>query len=78
METQPPGALARYRLFWRHKPWWCQPWTIVLTGSLAIVVSLQAQRLLQFSWWLVAPVLMAILGWWVLFLILVPFSVTEE
>jgi len=78
VETQPPGALARYRLFWRHKPWWCQPWTIVLTGSLAIVVAIQAQRLLEFPGWLVAPVLMAILGWWVLFLILVPFSVTEE
>jgi hypothetical protein len=45
---------------------------------LAIVVAIQAQRLLEFPGWLVAPVLMAILGWWVLFLILVPFSVTEE
>jgi hypothetical protein len=74
----PPGALARYRLFWHHKPWWCQPWSIVLTGSLAIGAGLTAQRLVPLPWWLVAPALMAILSWWLLFLVLVPFSVHEE
>jgi hypothetical protein len=72
------GALARYRLFWHHKPWWCQPWSIVLTGSLAIGGTLTAQRLVLLPWWLVAPAVMAVLGWWLLFLVLVPFSVHEE
>lgn len=21
---------------WQHKPWWCQPWSIVLTGCTII------------------------------------------
>ena len=78
METPPHGALVRYRLFWHHKPWWCKPWSIVLTGCLGIGTALLAKRLGPLPWWLVAPVLMAILGWWLLFLVLVPLSVSEE
>jgi len=78
LETPPHGALVRYRLFWHHKPWWCQPWSIVLTGSLGIGTALLAKRLVPLPWWLVAPVLMTILGWWLLFLVLVPLSVSEE
>jgi hypothetical protein len=50
----------------------------VLTGSLGIGSALLAQRLLSLPWWLVAPVPLAILGWWLLFLVMVPFSVGEE
>ena len=25
--------------FWSLKPWWCQPWSILLTGVLAIAGS---------------------------------------
>jgi len=78
LETPPHCALVRYRLFWHHKPWWCQPWSIVLTGSLGIGTALLAKRLVPLPWWLVAPVLMTILGWWLLFLVLVPLSVSEE
>uniref|UniRef100_A0ACD5H277 DUF6737 family protein n=1 Tax=Desertifilum tharense IPPAS B-1220 TaxID=1781255 RepID=A0ACD5H277_9CYAN len=24
---------------WKYKPWWCQPWSIVLTGTGAIALS---------------------------------------
>nr|WP_306465771.1 DUF6737 family protein [Spirulina major] len=25
--------------FWDYKPWWCQPWSILLTGGVAIAGS---------------------------------------
>jgi hypothetical protein len=50
----------------------------MLTGSLGIGTALLAKRLVPLPWWLVAPVLMTILGWWLLFLVLVPLSVSEE
>jgi hypothetical protein len=24
---------------WQHKPWWCQPWTIILTGMIIVTAS---------------------------------------
>lgn len=54
--------------FWQLKPWWCQPWSIVLTGfALPAIVWLLGHR-----WWLVAPVVLGVLGWWGLFLYWVP------
>jgi hypothetical protein len=53
---------------WDSKPWWCQPWTILLTGTAVILA----------SWWLLhqpwitALVAAAIVAWWILFLVLVP------
>jgi hypothetical protein len=54
--------------FWGLKPWWCQPWSIVLTG---ITVALGSWVLLH-RWWLTAPLALAVLLWWWLFLVLVP------
>ena len=54
--------------FWQTKPGWCQPWTIVATGT---GVSLASWVLLQ-RWWITAPVVGAVLVWWWLFLVLVP------
>ncbi|MGB3294423.1 MAG: DUF6737 family protein [Phormidesmis sp.] len=53
---------------WQVKPWWCQPWSIVLTG-LAIPTGswLLFQRL-----WITLPVAGVIVVWWLLFLGLVP------
>lgn len=61
MKTQMPDL-------WQSKPWWCQPWTIILTG-IAIVVG---SWLLLHSLWLTIPVAVLIGGWWSYFLILVP------
>ncbi|MEB3190520.1 MAG: DUF6737 family protein [Snowella sp.] len=53
---------------WQYKPWWCQPWTIILTGMGAIAVSwLLFQRL-----WLTLPLSFVIVIWWLYFLILWP------
>ena len=58
--------------FWSHKPWWCQPWSILLTGTIGIGLDAFAWRQLSAPLWLVLPVLLAILAWWFLFLVLVP------
>ena len=54
--------------YWSLKPWWCQPWSILLTGVLAIAGS----WFLLHRWWISAPVAVAVLAWWGLFLVAVP------
>lgn len=53
---------------WLHKPWWCQPWSILLTGTAGIGVSWIWLQI----WWITALVSAAVLAWWGLFLVLVP------
>jgi hypothetical protein len=60
--------------FWSHKPWWCQPWSILLTGSLAIAGS----WLLLHIWWLSGGVALVVLAWWLLFLVVVPYTTLVE
>ena len=54
--------------FWSHKPWWCQPWSIISTGSAVIGLS--------FWWpgrlWICIPIGLAVSAWWLLFLVIVP------
>ena len=54
--------------FWSLKPWWCQPWSILLTG---FVISISSWLFLH-RLWITVPVTLAISGWWMLFLVLVP------
>jgi hypothetical protein len=42
---------------WRAKPWWCQPWSVALTGCLLIAASL---RVLPFPWGVVPAVPVAV------------------
>jgi len=60
--------------FWSLKPWWCQPLSILLTGVLVIAGS----WLLLHRWWISAPVAVAVLAWWGLFLLLVPAAYLDE
>jgi hypothetical protein len=53
---------------WDLKPWWCQPWSILLTG-LAVV---GASWLVLHLWWITAGVSLVIAAWWLLFLVLMP------
>jgi hypothetical protein len=53
---------------WSLKPWWCQPWSILLTGVLVVAGSWTLLRL----WWVSAPLMAAVLLWWWLFLVLAP------
>ncbi|GAB4378295.1 MAG: hypothetical protein Kow00121_29770 [Elainellaceae cyanobacterium] len=58
---------------WQLKPWWCQPWSIVLTG---IIVSGGAW-LLSHRLWVTVPIVLGVAAWWLLFLYLVPRQYAE-
>ncbi|MBC1261420.1 hypothetical protein FQK07_09085 [Synechococcus sp. BSF8S] len=62
--SQAPGAVS----IWQLKPWWCQPWSILLTGVLLIAGSWLWLRL----WWLSVPLAVGVSLWWWLFLVLMP------
>jgi hypothetical protein len=53
---------------WQSKPWWCQPWTIILTGVLIIAGS----WLVLHIWWITIPLGILIGVWWLYFLVIVP------
>jgi ABC-type enterochelin transport system permease subunit len=53
---------------WQSKPWWCQPWTIIVTGVLLVAGS----WIVLHSMWLTIPLSILIVVWWTYFLILVP------
>ena len=53
---------------WKTKPPWCQPWTIVLTGSMVVY----APTAVFHAKWLSALVALPIGAWWYLFLIIFP------
>lgn len=55
--------------FWAHKPYWCQPWSILLTGTLFV---LGARQLFHGNNIVTALAAVPILVWWYLFLVLVP------
>jgi hypothetical protein len=72
-EPTPTHAAAANDL-WQSKPWWCQPWSILLTGLVVVAGSwLWLQR-----WWITAPLAVAVLLWWWLFLVLVPAAYRAE
>ncbi len=66
IETSMPESM------WALKPWWCQPWSILLTGALIPAAS----WLLLHRLWITVPVVGAMLVWWLLFLVLVPAQYT--
>jgi hypothetical protein len=53
---------------WQSKPWWCQPWTIILTGVLIVAGS----WLVLHTWWITIPLGILIGVWWLYFLVIVP------
>ncbi|MEL7083976.1 MAG: DUF6737 family protein [Cyanobacteria bacterium J06597_1] len=58
---------------WDYKPWWCQPWSIVLTG----VVVVAASWLVLHRLWVTGLVALPILVWWALFLVLYPRAMAQ-
>ncbi|NEP12383.1 MAG: hypothetical protein F6K14_19690 [Symploca sp. SIO2C1] len=53
---------------WSYKPWWCQPWSILLTGAGVICGS----WLLAKNIWVTFVIAIPILVWWIYFLVLWP------
>ena len=58
---------------WNYKPWWCQPWSILLTGAVIIGSS----WLIGKNLWISLLVSLPIIAWWVYFLILYPRLVSQ-
>ena len=67
------GVTPTQTTLWDEKPWWCQPWSIVLTGLIAIAGSWW----LLHKIWITGLVVLAIAAWWLLFLVLVPKAYRE-
>ncbi len=53
---------------WNYKPWWCQPWSILLTGIIIVIGSWGLLRTL----WVTVLISIPILVWWIYFLLLWP------
>ena len=53
---------------WQYKPWWCQPWSILLTGTTLITAS----WLLFHKIWLTILVAIPLLTWMGFFLLIYP------
>ena len=60
--------------YWEAKPFWCQPWSIVLTGLLLIGFSTWWPKIL----WITIVIAIFILLWWFLFLIVAPIAYYEQ
>jgi hypothetical protein len=70
----PGAASTEVSSIWQLKPWWCQPWSIVLTGVAVVAASWVVWEI----WWITAPLAAAVLVWWWLFLVLVPASYRQS
>ena len=58
---------------WDYKPWWCQPWSILLTGLSIIIGS----WLLLKTIWVTVGISLVIFAWWIYFLIVYPQMMKE-
>ena len=70
----PPPQMIQPASIWEMKPWWCQPWSILLTGAVVVAGS----WLLLQRWWITAPIAIGVLAWWLLFLVVVPAGYQAE
>jgi hypothetical protein len=53
---------------WNYKPWWCQPWSIILTGILLI----SGSWLLLLNVWITIFVAIPVLTWMIYFVLIFP------
>jgi hypothetical protein len=53
---------------WQYKPWWCQPWSILLTGIILIGGTWLLTKII----WLTVLVAVPILIWMGFFLLVYP------
>ncbi len=60
--------------FWKQKPSWCQPWSIVITGLMVIGLSLWWPNRIFFT----CILFLIILFWWTLFLFIAPLQYSDQ
>ncbi len=59
---------------WEQKPWWCQPWSILLTGVVAVAIT----QLWPHRLWFTVLSALVVIAWWGLFLVLAPAAYRQE
>jgi hypothetical protein len=59
---------------WHYKPWWCQPWSILLTGLTIIAGSWFLLKI----WWVTGLVALPIGTWMGFFLLVYPRLMADE
>ncbi len=59
---------------WDYKPWWCQPWSILLTGVTLISVSWLIFKII----WLTILIAIPVLTWMIFFLLIYPRLVAQS
>ena len=59
---------------WSQKPWWCQPWSIILTGLVVVVGS----WVLMHRIWITGSAALAVASWWCLFLVIAPIAYRNQ
>lgn len=60
--------MAQSSRVWDYKPWWCQPWSIVLTGTTLITGSWFLFKIL----WLTILVAIPVATWMGFFVLIYP------
>lgn len=53
---------------WDYKPWWCQSWSILLTG----IILISGCWLITKTFWLTILLSFLVIVWWGYFLIIYP------
>jgi len=59
---------------WKYKPWWCQPWSILLTGTILI----SGSWIIGKTFWLTLVISVPILTWMGFFLLIWPSLVRQS
>jgi len=62
------SRLDREKTVWDYKPWWCQPWSILLTGITIISGSWFVFKII----WLTVLISIPILIWMGFFILIYP------
>jgi len=60
--------MTQAKSVWDYKPWWCQPWSIILTGISLIAGSWLIFKLI----WLTVLVAIPVLTWMTYFIAIYP------
>ncbi|AKG24790.1 DUF6737 family protein [Calothrix sp. 336/3] len=66
--------MSKEKTIWQYKPWWCQPWSILLTGIILITGSWLISKLI----WLTVLVAIPVSIWMIFFLLIYPRFVKES
>ncbi|MEO0490730.1 MAG: DUF6737 family protein [Cyanobacteria bacterium P01_A01_bin.123] len=71
MSNQPTPS---QKSIWQYKPWWCQPWSILLTGNGLIAASWLGFH----RYWFTGVVALPLLVWMGFFLLVYPKAIAES